>query len=558
MKSKRVLALLLAVVMMVGLLSGCSSSDNNNSNLTDVAEVGSSRQGETDPHRVDDTLTYSQLTEGQKTVVDKVVIGVQSDPSDWAPTAAPQNGRTVAVNGMSLYQPLGYFIGSTFCNQLCESYEISEDGRTVTAKMFDYIKDHNGNKVDANDAVYSYYWELESGFLRGTKKIEKVEAIDDYTVQFTLNADMDIDTLGTCLGFNIFSQKSMEESENGMSNWPVGTGHYKLTAYESGSKFVYERNEDYWQTNEDYIYAHDFANVKTLEYLIIPESAQRSIALEMGTIDFCQEISADDIGKYMEGGAQSDKYWTYGAYDNLCMYLYPNMTEGKVTADENFAKALFYATNSQAVVDSVFKGLAVTCWDFGSRWVQGYDPAWENEDGYYQYDIDKAKEYLAKSNYNGEDLTILTEGTNDTSNTATLILGFLNQIGVTAHIEAVESSILNTYRENPDNWDILVMKFACSQYTVKGYYMSMDQGRYTWGGSINFVFDDTLQGYINQNMQRTWTQEGVQEMHEYMMEKAYGYNICNFVTNYVLPDMATKVCLTTSWSIIPGACFYGE
>lgn len=231
------------------------------------------------------------------------------------------------------------------------------------------------------------------------------------------------------------------------------------------------------------------------------------------------------------------------------------MSEGHATTDEKLREAIFYAIDSQAIVDSVFGGLAVTCWDFGSRWVQGFDENWVDEDTFYQYNVEKAKELVEESSYDGSELVILTEGTNDTSNSATMVLAFLNAIGINARIEAVESSILNTYRENPDNWDILVMKFACAQYSAKGYYMSFSESRYPQG-TINFIQDDKLQELISTGMRMDWTQEDIQELHDYVIDNAYGYNVCNFVTNYVLSNKIESVCLTSSWSIIPGGCTY--
>ena len=556
MDLKKLLAMAMALVLMLSILSGCSGSSTPEATeaAKPAANAGSSDMGEEDSNRVDAGRTVETNTSA---VIDEINIGVQSDPTNWAPWAPPANGRTVAVLGCGLYQGFGYIVDDIYYPQLAKDYTISDDGLTITIHMFDCIKDHNGNKVDAHDAEWSFAEGLSLGYISNVSMVDSLKAVDDYTVEVKLKRILGVGEIDNIVGFNIVSQASYEASPEGMSTWAVGTGPYKLTEYTSGYSFTYSMNEDYWQTDPQYIGYRELQNVKEAHYYIIAESAQRAIALENGTIDMCAEISADDLPVFFEGGSQSDRYWTYAVYDNLCLYTYANVTEGHPTSDVNLRRAIFYAINSQAVVDSVFNGLAVTCYDYGSRWVQGYDPAWETEDNFYKYDLEKAKECLAASSYAGEELVILTEGTDDTSNTAALIQNMLINAGINCRIEAVEASILNTYRENPDNWDVLVMKYACSKYTIKGYQMSLDASRFSWGGTIGFVYDDTLQSMIDLCMTTAGnTQENIQTLHEYVIENAYGYNICNFLTNYVLSNKVTEVALTASWAIIPGACSY--
>lgn len=554
MKLRKILALMMVFAILLGTLAACGNSGaqtETTKSLSEKANVGSSKDGEIDANRVEAGEQSSGV------VKDVVYLGVQSDPTNWAPWAPPSNGRTVALNGVGIYQGFGYFIDGEWVPQLAKDYVVSDDGLTITVNMFDYITDHNGNKVDAHDAEFSFAKGTEMGYITGVKFVDSLTAVSDNVVEVKLNRIMGLGDADTLMGYNIVSQKSYEESDEGMSTWAVGTGPYMLTEYTSGYSFTYSMNEDYWQTDDQYIGIREGQNVKQAVYYIIAESAQRSIALENGTIDMCAEVSTDDLPKFMDGGSQDDNFWTYGVYDNLCLYLYPNMSENKATTDINLRNAIFYAVNSQAVVDSVYDGLAVTCWDFGSRWVKGFDENWIDEDSYYQYNVDKAKEYLATSNYNGEELVILTEGTQDTSNTATLIQSMLLGIGINARIEAVESSILGTYRENPDNWDLLVMKYACSQYTAKGYFMTMSDDRYAWNGTLNFIYDDQLQTLVDTVMTVAGnTQDNIQTLHEYVIDNAYGYNICNFVTNYVLSNKVDKIALTSSWAIIPGATTY--
>ena len=276
---KRITALLLTTVMILTLFAGCGS--NNQSQATAAAdaptmEVGSAAEV--------DVVAKGDGT-AEHVIRDSVTVGVQSDPADFAPWAANSNGRTNALWG--LYQELGHIINGEFVPAIVKEYDIAEDGKSMTCTIFDYITDSAGNKLTANDVKFSFETGTALGYITGVSMIDEIVVDNDYQFTFKFGKELRLGDLDTIFRTAIVTQAAYEADPNGMSTNPVGTGPYTLTSYTAGSSFTYTAREDFWQTDENYLCARDRANVNTINYVILAESSQRTMALEQKSIDMC-------------------------------------------------------------------------------------------------------------------------------------------------------------------------------------------------------------------------------------------------------------------------------
>ena len=177
--------------------------------------------------------------------------------------------------------------------------------------------------------------------------IDEIVVDNDYQFTFKFGKELRLGDLDTIFRTAIVTQAAYEADPNGMSTNPVGTGPYTLTSYTAGSSFTYTAREDFWQTDENYLCARDRANVKTINYVILAESSQRTMALEQKSIDMCSEISNEDIGEFREGGAYSGDYWTYGVPDNLSLLIFCNCDSSRLTSNKDLRTAIFYAINAE-------------------------------------------------------------------------------------------------------------------------------------------------------------------------------------------------------------------
>lgn len=547
---KRITALLLVTAMILTLFAGCGS--NNQPQATAAAandptmEVGSAAEV--------DVVAKGDGT-AEHVIRDSITVGVQSDPADFAPWAANSNGRTNALWG--LYQELGHIISGEFVPAIVKEYTIAEDGKSMTCTIFDYITDSAGNKLTANDVKFSFETGTALGYITGVSMIDEIVVDNDYQFTFKFGKELRLGDLDTIFRTAIVTQAAYEADPNGMSTNPVGTGPYTLTSYTAGSSFTYTAREDFWQTDENYLCARDRANVKTINYVILAESSQRTMALEQKSIDMCSEISNEDIGEFREGGAYSGDYWTYGVPDNLSLLIFCNCDSSRLTSNKDLRTAIFYAINAETILQSVYNGNGTNPKSMSPTWGTGYAASVDSEDNYYNYSVDKAKEYLEKAGYNGEELTILTEATGNVANSAVLVQAFLSAAGINAKIQSVDSTILQATYTNPDGWDILLTQNACNTYAVTAFN-PLSSDRYTTG-TINHIYDDKLQELLaTAYAMSTAGEESFKALHDYVVENAYGMSLVNYTTTYVVPSFMDSVCLSYKKSFIPGGCTYIE
>lgn len=547
---KRITALLLVTAMILTLFAGCGS--NNQPQATAAAandptmEVGSAAEV--------DVVAKGDGT-AEHVIRDSITVGVQSDPANFAPWAANSNGRTNALWG--LYQELGHIISGEFVPAIVKEYTIAEDGKSMTCTIFDYITDSAGNKLTANDVKFSFETGTALGYITGVSMIDEIVVDNDYQFTFKFGKELRLGDLDTIFRTAIVTQAAYEADPNGMSTNPVGTGPYTLTSYTAGSSFTYTAREDFWQTDENYLCARDRANVKTINYVILAESSQRTMALEQKSIDMCSEISNEDIGEFREGGAYSGDYWTYGVPDNLSLLIFCNCDSSRLTSNKDLRTAIFYAINAETILQSVYNGNGTNPKSMSPTWGTGYAASVDSEDNYYNYSVDKAKEYLEKAGYNGEELTILTEATGNVANSAVLVQAFLSAAGINAKIQSVDSTILQATYTNPDGWDILLTQNACNTYAVTAFN-PLSSDRYTTG-TINHIYDNKLQELLaTAYAMSTAGEESFKALHDYVVENAYGMNLVNYTTTYVVPSFMDSVCLSYKKSFIPGGCTYIE
>lgn len=92
--------------------------------------------------------------------------------------------------------------------------------------------------------------------------------------------------------------------------------------------------------------------------------------------------------------------------DNLTYDVEYNMSDSSVFKDDdNLRLALAYAIDKDGINVGVFNGNGTAVKDFANATYPDYNSEWDSED-YYDYDVDKAKEYLEQSNYDGSTLRL--------------------------------------------------------------------------------------------------------------------------------------------------------
>lgn len=546
--ARNLVALLLSLVFVVSLMAGCAANEGNESTNGTAAPTLNQANAANE-------VVANENAEGDTVQRDVVNVGIQADLGDLSPFGASNTGKKDALN--CFYQPLAHTIDGEIVGVLFYDYEIggTDDKPYLDMYLYDYIYDAAGNHLTASDIKFCLEKGQELGNLPDLNAVESAEVIDTYIVRFNFATELYMNDINNVFdNLNIVTQAAYEASPDGMATNPVTTAHYQVTEYTPGYCLTVQRNENYWQTDESLISVRDQANVNTINYYILTESNQMSLALENGSIDMSWAVTTDDIEHF----TSTDEYWLFQATDNLCDLLDFNCSEGRATADVNLRTALYYAINQEAIIEAIYGGAAFRMYDCAAMKCPDALESWATEDNYYQYSVDKAKEYLEA--WGGDpaslNLKILCQNDSAQSNEAQLIQGFFSAIGVTSTIEPYDSAQYNTAMDAGD-WDVLLFQNASAAYAPNLWKNIMAAENYSWGGTRNFVYDDQLQELIRTARSLSGhSEESVQAAHEYIIDNAYAYGICNFKVNYVITSDCSSVVCSFKGAVLPGACTY--
>lgn len=300
---------------------------------------------------------------------------------------------------------------------LAESWEWVEEN-VIDFKLREGVKFHNGETLTADDVVFTFETACAGNSASKLTAIEKVEAVDDLTVRFTLvSHNEDFPAIVSETFCSICNRKACEADEvNGPS---IGTGSYKITEFIPADHVVLERFDDYFG---------EAPKTRCLNFVNIPEASTALIALQNGEINF-MEPSSDEIGYAMD----DKNLETREEPLNTVYYLAFNTSKG-VTADENLRLAIAHCVDLDEIVALLDDGSDKAYTQWGPA-TYGFDASIEG----YEYDLDLAKEYLAKAFPDGNAKITLT---NVSDPKAELIQAQCARIGLEVELQQVEAAAL--------------------------------------------------------------------------------------------------------------------
>ncbi len=339
---------------------------------------------------------------------------------------------------------------------VAESWEISEDGLTITFKIREGIPFHDGTILDAAAVKFGYDRIMDPamaapqlGFLG---PIVSVEAPDATTVVFTYSEPYApfFTNAGT---IPIVSPAGVEQYGDDFGRNTVCSGPFMLKEWQAGTRIVLERFPDYVNYREDDVNKGP-AYVDEVIFDIISEPATRTAAFEAGEVDILGVPTAD-VERLSEMPGVSIIAQENG--HNINFIEYSNVAPFD---NVNFRKAIAYAIDSQSIVDIAYKGRGTPIQCPVPIGDAAYDAELCAQYG-YTYDLDKAREERAAGGFtdsdgngivemNGEDISITLwsySGFDVQQKTIALIQPDLQDIGLNVEIRTVDFGALQPMLE---------------------------------------------------------------------------------------------------------------
>lgn len=220
---------------------------------------------------------------------------------------------------------------------------------------------------------------------------------------------------------------------------------------------------------------------------VIPETSQRSIALETGEIDLAYDLAVNDIPKIND----NDKLMVYEIPSLSCWYVSLNMNKEPFN-NPLVREALTMAIDRQTIIDTINAGSGQPADAIIAPAVFGYYST-----GVPEYNPEKAKELLAEAGYpNGFSTTLWVNDNQSRIEMCQAIQAMLLDIGVQCSVEVLEFGSFIS-RTTAGEHDMAYFGWTTSSgdadYTYYPLEHSTQQGA---AGNRSFIADPDLDALI--------------------------------------------------------------
>jgi peptide/nickel transport system substrate-binding protein/oligopeptide transport system substrate-binding protein len=374
------------------------------------------------------------------------------------------------------------YLTNELAPDVAASWEANEDASVWTFHLSGESTFHNGRKVTAADFKYawericdpvnksniSYHLSAVKGFDEmgegAATELSGVKAIDDETLEVTLSygyGDFEYVVGHPCLC--PIPKEEVEKDAAAFALKPIGNGPFMVSEPWAASRYVrVVKYPDYKGTQP---------NIDGVEFKIFEDVETAYLGFQAGSIDSTQIPPGNVNAAKTAYGVSPDGYTSNpGAQvqlgPELAIYYMLLNNEAEPFDDPDVRRAVSLAINRQAICDIVHEGVRKPADSFIPPGVAGYVPeAW----AYSKYDVEAAKEHLAKAGYpDGAGFPIIKLSFNSGpghEDIMTLVQADLKAIGVTAEFDVSDA---------PTYWD----KVQNGNYQI---------GRSGWGADYPII-----------------------------------------------------------------------
>ncbi len=492
-KIKRALIILLCISM---LFSTVACSEQNSS------------KGKNSSEKSPESLTATSYK-------DTVTIGVANDVT----TLDPQGSNTDANMMVFIltHDTLVEIDPETgdIIPGLAESWEISDDGCTFTFTIPEGVKFSDGTPCTTQDIKYTYERAEKSSFTKSkVSLITDIDVIDDAHIRITIEKpSQEFLVLLAHKSMSILSESLTEASEFG---YQIGTGMFSVEEWIPGDYISFVRNDNFRGEKK--------APTRRIVLRLIKEESSRLIALQTGEIDVCLDPLSTDLG-YIE----DDPNLELIKVPNVVM-LYIAINNEKPGLDNvHVRRAIAHATNKEAAIIAGYNGEGTVHNNFINRGQFGL----YKDIPVYEYNIEKAKQELAKSGYKEGELSfdIIYNGSAK-ENIALVLQEDFAKAGIKLNLIKMETAALKAVLNDAAlDYELCLYQWTDADgtdFTVRNMYGSYEKdGKLVKNGSnrcnlkdaeLNKMIDDALI-----EMDPVKREKMYHEIEEYL------YNICPIV-----------------------------
>ncbi len=453
-------------------------------------------------------------------------------------------------------------------NNLCESYDVSDDGLVYT---FHLVKDavwSDGVSVTANDFVYSYLRALSYGadnawavyyfvaYIEGAEEYNAraleagesfdctvedsssvgIKALDDYTLEIRLVTP--VPYLTKLMAQNAWLPVREDFAPQHEILWAFEAGYPSSGAYTLADC---NENEGATLVKSATYRKADEVTVDTINYTVMTDPNSEDMNFLSGSIDIAMAPSTETAASY----AGTDKLWVMPSASNYFLAINSGSTGPEWAKDVKVRRALAMAIDKDALVEVLggamlfppLNGYVPT----GVGGISGDFRAEGDADGFtLVYDPDQAKALLAEAGYDESNpLHIVYKYSNNGmhGDVATMLQAMWTAIGVDVEFAAVEAGV---FYDQLDAGDFEIARYGYTATDDAMQYLEL----WTTTMQITAAVDDpAFDQMVSDAIMKTDLTEYYTALHEiedYLCEEnVYVIPLFNYATPVLVQENVT-------------------
>lgn len=361
-----------------------------------------------------------------------IAIPIVADPvfNPWHPNAFAESNVVNRVLFSGLTKP-GLELAPA--PDLAASWEVSDDGLAWTFFLREDVTWHDGEAFTADDVVYTFNeialnTELGANNMSYFSSLERVDAVDEYTVVFTLTKP--VAALPAYLSFNteilpkhIFQGQDPWDLISFNKEKPIGTGAFRMDSYTSGQSVRLIANPDYYD---------GAPKLERVEYKVLADVNTHVAQLLTGELSI---FALDDQAALSRLEAARDVE-IVPAYTPRFFWIALNQ-ENDLFTDVKVRRGMLHAIDRPYIIETVLNG-------YGTPADAGISPAMQcyyNSDvPRYEYDPERAARLFAEAGWEDSD----GDGVLDKDGTP---FSFLFEVGIQGNLVRIGQIVQQQLRE---------------------------------------------------------------------------------------------------------------
>jgi peptide/nickel transport system substrate-binding protein len=381
----------------------------------------------------------------------------------------------------------------SFVPDLAKEWDI-KDEKIHTFRFHQGVHFHNGDELTAEGVKWSlervvdptiksfHAWKLAA--------VEKLEVLDKYTLRMSLKHPdpfLPVALTGsTGRAGTIVNRRAVEQAGKAYGAEPVGTGPFKFVEWVQNSHVILDRNPDYWERDSA---GNQLPYLDRVHIKIISEDSSRIAALETGEIDGMDNAPQQFVSRLRKNPKLNVYTQVGGNYYNASMHCARPPFNNKT-----LRQAVSFAIDREAFIKVIYFGEALPAHGaISPPMTDFWDPEFESGTNGQYYDLDKAKQLVKESGYDGREVIYVTQTWGTGPRRAQVTQAMLARAGINVKLELNEAASWRK-RWRSGDYDLVDVQWSADLDPDETLYPEWRTGgKWNFGKYSNPEFDAAVE-----------------------------------------------------------------